>query len=92
MKLFLGALLGFSWAVADAWILWRGMKAARRQADRAGALIARTLLGRYLLAGGVLAFALLFNRVDAVGVILPLILQKAILVAAALIVKKKEPS
>lgn len=84
-----GLLVGVLYAFLDALLLHVVTKQAVKHKKRASSIISAGFLVRYLLTGAVLASALFISALDAVGVVLPLILQKAALVLLALIPKKK---
>lgn len=77
--------LGIAYAAADWLLLRRIMKKAVQQPQRAGKLVAWGLAGRYLLTAAVLAVALLLPGLDPLGVVVPLILQKAAAVVWSLL-------
>lgn len=84
MKMGLGLLLGAGWAVADAMLLRLITRTAARAPARAGRFLAQGLAARYLLTAAVLVFGLLLHDLfDPLWIILPLIVQKAVLAVVA---------
>ena len=81
--------LGIAYAAAD-WLLLRLiMKRALQQPKRAGKMVTWGLAGRYLLTIAVLTFALLVPGLDPLGVVVPLIVQKAAAVVYSLLPDRK---
>ena len=82
-------MTALSWALGAAYALldWALL---RLEPERASRVLAAGLGGRYALTVAVLGAAVLIPAVDAVAVVLPLIAQKALLVLAALLPKRKK--
>lgn len=82
--LFIGLLAGTAWALIDVWFLRRAVKKASAFPDQAQRLMTVTLVARYLLTFAVLVAALLIPGVDALGVVIPLMVQKVAVAVMAL--------
>ena len=82
--LLVGLLLGTAWALIDVWLLRRAIKRAYAVPKQAQRIIAATLAARYLLTFAVLVAALLLPGVDALGAVIPLIIQKIAVAVMAL--------
>lgn len=85
----LGVLIGIITAVLDALLMWYGMRRATQNSKNASATVLVALAVRYLLVAAVLAVVLTAGRgrVNAVGVILPMIAQKVVLLVVSLLPK-----
>lgn len=86
----IGVLIGTATALLDAFLLWYGVRKAAEQRERASAIVMSVFAARYLLLAAVLAVVLIAGKgsVNAVGVILPMIVQKIVLTVLSLFPKR----
>ncbi|WP_195277194.1 ATP synthase subunit I [Anaerotruncus rubiinfantis] len=83
----IGLLLGVILAVEDALLVRWIIKKGTERPENASKIVTRGFAARYLLVFAVLAIALLVPGINPLGVVLPLIVQKVVLVIAAAIKK-----
>ncbi len=85
-----GIIIGTGTALLDAFLLWYGIRRAAGRRERASAIVMSVFAARYLLLAAVLAVVLTAGRgsVNAVGVILPMIVQKMVLTVLSLFPKR----
>lgn len=85
----LGIGIGLTTAVLDALLMLTGMRRAARNTQKASAIVTTTLVARYLLLAAVLVVALTIGRerVNAVWIIIPMIIQKAVLLVISVRMK-----
>lgn len=85
----LGIGIGLTTAVLDALLMLTGMRRAARNTQKASAIVTITLAARYLLLAAVLIAALTIGRerVNAVWIIIPMIIQKAVLLVISVMMK-----
>ncbi len=86
----IGVLIGTVTALLDAFLLWLGVRKAAEQRERASAIVMSVFAARYLLLAAVLAAVLIAGKgsVNAIGVILPMIVQKMVLTVLSLFPKR----
>lgn len=85
MGLFLGLLIGIPYAVADTLLFRWVTRRAVSSPEHAASILSRGLLGRYALTIAVLAIALLVPQINALGVVVPLIVQKTLLIISSVL-------
>ena len=83
----IGLLLGVILAVEDALLVRWIIKKGTERPENASKSVTRGFAARYLLVFAVLAIALLVPGINPLGVVLPLIVQKVVLVIAAAVKK-----
>lgn len=88
MGMLWGLLAGTLLAVADGLLLFWVLRGAAARKEKARQWLFRGMAARGLLTLAVVALALLLPFVNAAGVVVALIVQKAVLVAMALLQKK----
>ena len=79
-----GWAVGIGWALLDALILAGVLKKGASSPEQAKSWIVKGFFARYFLAVEVLGFGLFFLHSQAVGVVVPLIIQKIVILAVSL--------
>ncbi len=86
----IGMIIGIGTALLDTFLFWYGIRKAANQRERASSIVLSVFAARYLLLAAVLAAVMIAGKesVNAVGVILPMILQKIVLTVISLFPKR----